>query len=389
MNKNMCIFTIAAVAVVVVLLGSWIATNNSGPDDFDPVGDWTMIEETKGYYIDGVPKYRQSNEEARISIEKCADEYSYIMTGDGYRSVWVRDGDLMTTGNLFGDEGGLYASLTIEEGVMRISYVTSICAVVKTFVREGSSVSEVPAYCPFPSFIKEGLILDGAVAMQILDDEDLTGDNYKFNVDRVESDMFFYRITSDVAEPMEFVCINYGNGMCIASSPYDDSQYVVDMIRPVDGLVYAVSFDRFDESISFWYAVYGDGSKIEHIDAELKETTYKGMQHATIMKDDEFIALDEETAISLYYIIQDNGVVNISTMTADNDWSDWGGLVYKKSDGYGIMIMSLASYDGDRGYHGIYNCTLAEDLKTMTVNGSAGYYHTSVAFIQELEKYGF
>ena len=388
MNKMMHIFGTIGIAVVLLMLGSWLVYGGEGSDDFDPSGDWTRLGYNEGFYEDGVPMYVHQASELKFNFEKCeGDDYSYIMRSEYGDSVWVREGDALTTCNLWGDHEQTIASLTIKDDVMYISCVSYDVAWVMACFRDGSSVKETPEYDPFPSFIKEGLILEGALVKLIIDGEDLTGDNYKLIVDRVESDLFFFRIVNEVTETREFVCVNYGNGLCMATAIVNSKEYMVDMLRPIDGMVYVASFDKYDDGERFWYAIYGDESKIEHIDADLEDTRFKGMQTTTLMDDREIVECGEQSDVDLYFLIQENGAVYISTMTEDYDWAQWGGLLYKTKGGYGMIVMSLVLHDGDL-YRGMYFCSLSKDLSTLKVEGSAGYVSNSVAFVQELENKG-
>ena len=358
---------IAAIAVLAILFASWLASDSQS-DAIDPSGDWVMVDRTFGCYEDGVPTYTHSDMEMKISFEKLdRTDYCYIMASDdGLDAIWVLDGDMMMTPNL--STIGNSAFLSMQDDVLFITSVRFEGAEVMTFVREGSSASALPEYDPIPSFIEEDTALD-ALSVSVFETyyEDLTGDNYKMVIDRVESDMFFYRVINDVTETKCFVCVNCYDDQFIATSVYDSNNYILDLVRLSDDVAYISSYDNFGEGDRFWRAIYGDESKVEYFDGDLDGALYRGMEYATQPYLGGGLVYDPER-VTLYVIWQFDDQVYFGTKTEDGVVAHWGGLIHKVNNGYEASVQSQILMDG-KTYYGHYTIHFSKNLGTATVYG--------------------
>jgi len=377
---------VAAIAVVAIVFVTWLALPDMGKDTTDPEGDWILVDEAYGEYRGGDIYYSHSDRTERMSISKCAgSEFSYLMESGDSKSLWVRDGDRMMTSDYYDDGDNNCAFMTIEKDVLHVTLACSTTATAMTFVREGASHSNLPEYDPIPSLMTPGTSLDAVSVLLITDEvEDLTSDNYKFVVDRAESEMFFYRVVNDVSETRYFICVYCGHDMFVSTASYDARNYLFDFLRISDGVVYVQSYDDVGGN-RYWKAVYGDASKVEQIDFDLSEYTYYGKEYATKLEDN-VVSVSDTTDVRLNVLWQFNDQIFIYTKTSESTSANWGGLIHKVKDGYESIVQAVIFLD-DYEYLGVYIVHFSKDQKTITVYGTVGGLDSeNYAFMQKYDE---
>lgn len=391
------VFPVLALAVVAVFFGSWVASGAGNSND--PTGEWELVMHEFGYYQDGEPVYIQTDDYLTASIERYQDsEDCYLLTMGGNTTLCTMCDGYMMTLDAYGDETAYPGYLYMERGKLIVKTVSYLGVDVLTFKRTASgSDSMVDAQSAIntdKNIPKVGTVLNGISATKISGDgvEDRTDLNYTLTVDRLESSMVFYTVTNDIDETFRFVATKAGSDYYMATAEYDSWNFIFDMVRFTDGVVYTTTFDKIGE-IAQYEVIYGDESKLKPVEADLKERVYVGSEKSYILDNGEVID-NESVDIRLYFVYQQGNMVQVFTMAGAENIGMWGGILYQSGDHYSMIVESIAIYHSEM-FQGQYYCTFSEDMGTLeihgalvTESGSSVVIHQTYQYDEDLIVYG-
>lgn len=350
-------------------------------------GDWDVVSVTRGSYFDGEIFYADADLLIPTATFTEIDDGFYELELGDDKVICAKNKDIALSSSL--ESYGYTAFISGVGDNLTVSYLSEDGATVIKLERDTDST--MPLIPDDDDFIPPsldnvpavGTVWDAVRFTQYTNEGpiDHLDENQYMTMDRVEDDMIFYTVDSDITT-LYFVAIRISPADYVALADFGDGAILVDMVYFKEGLMYTSSFDNIEsEEPELWSAVYGDASKMVIPELDLTGMQYYGREVAYIFDDNEIIGTTD-VEITLTVDDQFDDMIVISTVSDDlEELAEWGGQMYDAGPFYRILVESRIVYN-DVDYYGYYICTLSKNLKELTVIGALDSGYGGIVFKQ-------
>lgn len=354
-KKTITIIAVAAVAVVIILVASFIAANKGGNDPQEPsvVGEWNLVSEYSGGWLDGYPVY---SENAVPSLKAKISHYEgdfYVLDIGDEKLYCSWDGNKMVTGKLHGSSSAVFiADLPDNSNFMTVSYFAKGEAFVELYKRAGY-VGKFPGLSIPVDIPEAGTAIDSyKVREYTIDGPEDIGVN-TMTIRSVDGMMMFFDVVGTDRYTADGIGIYMDSGMFMSVETFEeDSSYEMMQYR---GQVFYSSM-MIKDTDDIWVVEYGDQSSASYPDKDLYGKIYLGIEDAVIYKGGKIVEKINDNSIGLGVIMQDDGCLKILTIDSSGDEiATWTAMFYDLGSPqyYGMSVQSSIEYKGV-AYHGCY-----------------------------------
>lgn len=356
MNTNRAIITVAVLAIIVVLVGTYLASDRGGGDDpQEPSieGDWEAVMVYTGGWLNGNPVYRGYDDvdmTAEISHFR-NDFYTFEMDDERLYCSW--DGEKLVTGGIHGSTSLVFIMLTPGNGnYMLVSYFADDQAVIEVYKRAGY-VGEFPDLSIPLDLPRMETFMKTFKVREYTPEGPVDHIPNSMIFESVSGRMIFYDMTYSADGVYNYTGLYITSGIFMSMVTTDDGPKY-EMTEYRDGVFYCSMMDYVSGNI--WVGEFGYVDHADYPDVDLTGSIYYGTEDALLYKDGRITELKIGNAMGLRVLSQDDECLQIITLDVSmSEYAFWTAIItdMRPVFHYGIMVESDIYYDGVT-YHGCY-----------------------------------
>ena len=334
------------------------------------IGDWEVESSYEGWYVDDEVMYMPAEITAHMKIRKSTG-LLYMVTYNNLQSYCAWNFGTAFFGNIDGTGSMGYIRPDGDDLVMTGIESVGFGLVIrfKNMDHEHQAPVETASDAAASDVPAAGTSWDAVKAYEIDDDTetDIMDRGYKFTMLRVEADMIFYKVKSQV-DDLRFVAVRAPQGFWLSAALAEKVVTSTAYFDPDADVLYTSSYGEKGEW-ALCSIIYGNAAEVMPMDRYMLGKPYVGSQHAVQSMGGEILEGPATDDVSLTFIRQFGNVAMAETDVGLQD-AKWGmAIQVAKPEGYVFMIEANANELGE-DYRGLYIGMISADLSHMSLSGA-------------------